>query len=141
MSPSVKNNSARSELKLSVSGVTNALTLQKSMGIVARHCLGGGRPTARTASKHASISEPRRTTTFGVRHFMKKVLCLIAALTLALSSLGCTKIQARMEIKAANEAYQKTDYAGAVPHYQRARQIAPSFTDLDRLAGYSQIGL
>jgi tetratricopeptide (TPR) repeat protein len=72
---------------------------------------------------------------------MKKVLCLIAALTLALSSLGCTKIRARMEIKAANEAYQKEDYAGALPHYQKARQIDPSFPDLDRLVGYSEIGL
>jgi tetratricopeptide (TPR) repeat protein len=72
---------------------------------------------------------------------MKKVLCLIAALTLALSTLGCTKIRARMEIKAANEAYQKEDYAGALPHYQAARQIDPSFPDLDRLVGYSEIGL
>jgi tetratricopeptide (TPR) repeat protein len=72
---------------------------------------------------------------------MKKVLCLIAALTLAISSLGCTKIRARMEIKAANEAYQKEDYAGALPHYQKARQIDPSFPDLDRLVGYSEIGL
>src|SRR5216684_2512404 len=81
------------------------------------------------------------TTTLGVRHFMKKVLCLMAALTLALSSLGCKKIQARMEIKAANEAYQKEDYAGALPHYKTARQIDPSFADLDRLVGYSEIGL
>ena len=72
---------------------------------------------------------------------MKKVLCLIAALTLALSTLGCTKIRARLEIKAANEAYQKEDYAGALPHYQAARQIDPSFPDLDRLVGYSEIGL
>ncbi len=72
---------------------------------------------------------------------MKKVLCLMAALTLALSSLGCKKIQARMEIKAANEAYQKEDYAGALPHYKTARQIDPSFADLDRLVGYSEIGL
>jgi len=72
---------------------------------------------------------------------MKKVLCLIAALTLALSSLGCTKIQARMEIKAANEAYQKEDYAGALPRYQKARQIDPSFPDLDRMAGYCEIGM
>src|SRR5437588_709249 len=109
------------------------------MGIVARHCLGGGPATARTASQ--PLQNPRRTTTLGVRHFMKKVLCLIAALTLALSSLGCTKIRARMEIKAANEAYQKEDYAGALPHYQKARQIDPSFPDLDRLVGYSEIGL
>jgi tetratricopeptide (TPR) repeat protein len=72
---------------------------------------------------------------------MKKVLCLIAALTLALSSLGCTKIEARMQIKAANEAYQKEDYAAALPRYKKAREIDPSFPDLDRLVGYSEIGL
>ena len=72
---------------------------------------------------------------------MKKVLCLIAALTLALSSLGCTKIRARMEIKAANEAYQKEDYSAALPHYKLAREIDPSFPDLDRMVGYSEIGL
>src|SRR3954451_9961910 len=109
------------------------------MGIVARHCLGGGRPPP--GQPHSRFRNPRRTTTLGVRHFMKKVLCLIAALTLALSSLGCTKIRARMEIKAANEAYQKEDYAGALPHYQAARQIDPSFPDLDRLLFSSEIGL
>lgn len=72
---------------------------------------------------------------------MKKVLCLMAALTLALSSFGCNKIRARMEIKAGNEAYQKEDYAGALPHYERARQIDSSFADLERLVGYCQIGL
>jgi tetratricopeptide (TPR) repeat protein len=72
---------------------------------------------------------------------MKKVLCLMAALTLALSSLGCNKIKARMEIKAANDLYQKEDYAGALPHYKAARTIDPSFADLDRLVGYSEIGL
>jgi tetratricopeptide (TPR) repeat protein len=72
---------------------------------------------------------------------MKKVLCLIAALTLALSSLGCTKIRARMEIKAANEAYQKEDWSTALQHYKVARQIDPSFDDLTRLVGYSEIGL
>jgi hypothetical protein len=72
---------------------------------------------------------------------MKKLLCLIAALTIALTSLGCTKIKARVEIKAANEAYQKEDWATALSHYQRARQIDPSFVDLDRLVGYSEIGL
>jgi hypothetical protein len=64
---------------------------------------------------------------------MKKVLCLMAALTLALSTLGCKKIQARMEIKSANEAYQE-DYAGAP--VQTARLIDPSFPDL---TGWSAI--
>jgi tetratricopeptide (TPR) repeat protein len=72
---------------------------------------------------------------------MKKVLCLVAALSLGLSSLGCQKIKARMEIKQANEAYQKEDYATALTHYVQARKIDSSFADLDRMVGYSQIGL
>jgi tetratricopeptide (TPR) repeat protein len=55
--------------------------------------------------------------------------------------LGCQKIEARMEIKQANEAYQKEDYAGAHSHYIRARQIDPSFPELSRMIGYSQIGM
>src|SRR6266436_972319 len=72
---------------------------------------------------------------------MKKVLCLLAALTLALTSFSCQKIEARMEIKQANEAYQKEDYATALQHYARARKIDPSFPELERMIGYSQIGL
>ena len=64
---------------------------------------------------------------------MKKVLCLLAALTLALTSLSCRKIEARMEIKQANEAYQKEDYATALQHYTRARTIDPSFPELERM--------
>jgi tetratricopeptide (TPR) repeat protein len=72
---------------------------------------------------------------------MKKALCLLAALTLALTSFSCQKIEARMEIKTANEAYQKEDYATALQHYERAKRIDPSFPELDRMIGYSQIGL
>src|SRR5262249_55000503 len=72
---------------------------------------------------------------------MKKVLCLLAALTLALVTFSCQKIEARMEIKQANEAYQKEDYATALQHYTKAKQIDPSFPELERMIGYSQIGL
>ena len=72
---------------------------------------------------------------------MKKVLCLLAALTLALTSYSCQKIEARMEIKQANEAYQQEKYGEALLHYTKARQIDPSFPELDRMIGYSQIGL
>lgn len=72
---------------------------------------------------------------------MKKVLCLVAALTLALTSYSCQKIEARMEIKQANEAYQREDYSTALQHYTRAKRIDPSFPELDRMIGYSQIGL
>jgi tetratricopeptide (TPR) repeat protein len=72
---------------------------------------------------------------------MKKALCLVGALTVSLSVFGCEKVKARMEIKQANEAYQREDYGTALQHYIRARQIDPSFPDLDRMIGYSQIGL
>jgi predicted Zn-dependent protease len=46
-----------------------------------------------------------------------------------------------MEIKQANEAYQREDYRAAFQHYVLARQIDSSFPDLDRMIGYAQIGL
>lgn len=73
---------------------------------------------------------------------MKKKLCLFAALSLSLLSLvSCQKVQARMAIRDANDAYAKEDYATALKHYQRARQIDGTFADLDRMIGYSLIGL
>lgn len=74
---------------------------------------------------------------------MKKKLCLFAALSLSLLSLvGCQKVQARMEIRNANDAYAKEDYVTALQHYRKAREIdAQGFPDLDRMIGYSLIGL
>ena len=73
---------------------------------------------------------------------MMKKLCLLAALILSLSSIGCVQqVKARMEIKAANEAYEQEKYSEALVHYQNARRIDSSFPDLDRMVGYSQIGL
>lgn len=72
---------------------------------------------------------------------MKTKLCLLSALTLVLFSSGCAKIQARMDIKDANSAYEKEDYKTALAGYIKARQVDPSFPDLDRMIGYSQIGL
>lgn len=73
---------------------------------------------------------------------MTKKLCLFAALILSLSSMGCVeKIRARMEIKQANEAYEKEDYSTALQHYTAARTVDGTFPDLDRMIGYSQIGL
>jgi len=72
---------------------------------------------------------------------MKTKLCLIAALMLSLSAFGCQKIRARTAIKDANAAYEKEDYASALRNYTMARDIDPSFPDLDRMIGYSEIGL
>ena len=65
------------------------------------------------------------------------------ALSLSLLSLGgCTKIRARMEIRQANDAYSKEDYSTALVHYQKAKAIdGKSFPELERMIGYSLIGL
>src|SRR5207248_2731471 len=112
------------------------LTVQKSNGIFAGHCLGraGHEPNCPRATSSA-------ITSLGVDQSMKTKLCLIAALMLSLSSFGCEKIRARTAIKDANAAYEKEDYAAALKGYTAARDIDPSFPDLDRMIGYSEIGL
>lgn len=74
---------------------------------------------------------------------MKKKMCLLAALSLCLLSLvSCNQLQARVEIRAANDAYAKEDYSTALQHYRKAREIdSKSFPDLNRMIGYSLIGL
>src|SRR5260221_14511858 len=77
----------------------------------------------------------------GSRNYMKKKLCLLAALCLSVASFSCKKIEARIAIRDANQAHEKEDYKTALAGYQRARTIDPSFPDLDRMIGYSEIGL
>ncbi len=74
---------------------------------------------------------------------MKKKLCLFSALTLSsLVLTSCQKVSARMEIREANDAYRREDYAVALRHYEKARKIdGKSFPELSRMIGYSRIGL
>lgn len=74
---------------------------------------------------------------------MTKKLCLIAALSLGLlSTVGCTKVQARMEIREGNTAYTAENYAVALQHYKKAREIdGKSHPELNRMIGYSLIGM
>jgi tetratricopeptide (TPR) repeat protein len=73
---------------------------------------------------------------------MKKNLCLIGALILSFSALSCVQLKARVEIRDANDAYEREDYQTALTHYQRARQIDPGgFPEIDRMIGYCNIGL
>ncbi|HVR38811.1 MAG TPA: tetratricopeptide repeat protein [Thermoanaerobaculia bacterium] len=47
-----------------------------------------------------------------------------------------------MEIRDGNSAYEREEYAEALKHYSKAREIDPkSFPDLDRMIGYSLIGM
>jgi tetratricopeptide (TPR) repeat protein len=64
------------------------------------------------------------------------------ALSLSLLTLGgCRKIQARMEIRDANDAYTREEWATALQHYKKAEELDNSFPELDRMIGYSLIGL
>lgn len=74
---------------------------------------------------------------------MNKKSCLFSALILPLLLLtSCAKLQARIEIREANDAYAKEDYAVALRHYERARRIdGKSFPELNRMIGYSRIGM
>lgn len=113
-----------------------------SICIFAGHCLtrAGKQPDIIALEKSAITHQ-------GVRIHMKKKSCLLAALSLSLLSLvSCQQVQARIDIRDANTAYAKEDYATALQHYQKARDRARksdpnSFPELDRLIGYSFIGL
>ncbi|HSN69826.1 MAG TPA: hypothetical protein VLV48_11310 [Thermoanaerobaculia bacterium] len=73
---------------------------------------------------------------------MKKTVCLLAALTLSLTTLSCGQLNERIAIREGNEAYEAEQYAVALKKYQEARAIdASDFPELDRLIGYSYIGL
>jgi len=73
---------------------------------------------------------------------MKKKLCLLVALSLSLLTLGgCNKIQARMEIRDANDAYTREEWKTALDHYKKAEELDSSFPELDRMIGYSLIGM
>src|SRR5205085_11783190 len=126
----------RRGLKLSVSGVTNLLD-----GAKVERYIRGPLPGKAGQQPYCPRTESSAISSLGVDESMKTKLCLFAALMLSLSSFGCQKIQARMAIKDANAAYEKEDYGTALKLYMNARQIDPSFDDLDRMIGYSQIGL
>lgn len=72
---------------------------------------------------------------------MKKTVCLLAALAVSAFSLACAKVEARMKIRDANVAYQQEQYRAALENYLDARTTDPSFDELDRMIGYSYIGL
>lgn len=110
----------------------------RSICNIAGHCLtrAGKQPDSAPCTVLRSLIRE-----FGIN--MQKKLCLLAALSLSLLSLvSCQKVQARMEIRDANDAYAREDYKVALEHYRKARDIdGKSFPELDRMIGYSLIGL
>ena len=83
---------------------------------------------------------PRTSDTHGVKQLKGKLLFLLAGLILVVGLTGCSKIEARMAIRDANEAYQKEQYKDALVKYDEARKLDPGFAELDRMIGYSAIG-
>ncbi|MBI2214246.1 MAG: tetratricopeptide repeat protein [Acidobacteria bacterium] len=72
---------------------------------------------------------------------MKKLLCLLGVGVLLASLTACGKVEARIAIRQANEHYQAEQYAKALEYYEDARELDPSFPDLNRMVGYCNIGL
>jgi len=72
---------------------------------------------------------------------MKNKLCLSLALFLAMGSVACQRVNARIQIREANDLYTQEKYNEALDRYVKARKIDPSFDDLDRMIGYSYLGL
>ena len=72
---------------------------------------------------------------------MNKKLCLAAALLLATTTTACSRLNARMQLKDANKLYTDEKYTEAIVAYERARKLDPSFAEIDRMIGYSLIGL
>lgn len=72
---------------------------------------------------------------------MKKNLCLAAALLLATTSVACNQLNARMKLKDANQRYTEEKYQEAIALYDSARKLDPDFAEIDRMIGYSYIGL
>lgn len=72
---------------------------------------------------------------------MRKTFCLAAVMLLALTSVACSKLNARMKLKDANHLYTEEKYQEAIAEYERARELDPGFAEIDRMIGYSLIGL
>lgn len=72
---------------------------------------------------------------------MKKKLCLVVALILSFSAGACQRLNARVKLREANDLYVQERYADALKTYEQVRKIDPSFPDVDRLIGYSNIAL
>ncbi len=66
---------------------------------------------------------------------------LLSLLTLAVSTAGCAKIKARIELKQGNALYQEESYKDALRQFQRGLEIDPSATFAWRSVGLSALAL
>lgn len=100
-------------------------------------------PVSRTCGQIPQLATafPSATTHQGAFKSMKKTLCLLAALVLSVNLAACSRVNARIAIRDANDLYTQEKYAEALKMYEKARKIDNSFPDLDRMVGYCNIGL
>lgn len=73
---------------------------------------------------------------------MQRTLILpVAALLVALPTAGCSKVQARAELKKGNSYYQQEQYSKALDYYQKGLKLDPDATFAWRSLGLSALAL
>lgn len=73
---------------------------------------------------------------------MKRTFILpVAALLVALPAVGCSKVQARAELKKGNSYYQQEQYSKALDYYNRGLELDPDATFAWRSVGLSALAL
>ncbi len=71
----------------------------------------------------------------------KRILILPVAALLVLPALGCSKVQARAELKKGNSFYQQEQYSRALDRFQKGLELDPEATFAWRSVGLSALAL
>lgn len=71
----------------------------------------------------------------------KRIWILPVAALLVLPALGCSKVQARAELKKGNSFYQQEQYSRALDRFQRGLELDPQATFAWRSVGLSALAL
>jgi tetratricopeptide (TPR) repeat protein len=72
---------------------------------------------------------------------MQRILILPVSALLVLSATGCSKVQARADLKKGNSYYTQEQYAKALDYYQRGLKLDPDATFAWRSLGFSALAL
>ena len=72
---------------------------------------------------------------------MQRILILPVSALLVLSATGCSKVQARADLKKGNSYYTQEQYAKALDYYQRGLKLDPDATFAYRSLGFSALAL
>nr|HRC86963.1 hypothetical protein [Thermoanaerobaculia bacterium] len=65
----------------------------------------------------------------------------LLVMVVALTALGCSKLQARIELKEGNRLYQEENYKKALEQFQKGLQLDPGFKEMWRSVGLSAMAL